>query len=185
MLKTITVKSMQGFLLLYFAVHMQLSADLLLVTANNDVGGGHKTSQTFQTSQAEEQRDLLSDSFVSPKAKLKATKAQYSSEFLKALESRIIRLFGLKSRPRPNQVQIPEYMIELYQEQQQLHQSGKNADDEEDDGEGDEGGEEPDGAWSARRRDRDRLKKRKRRITLPNDSNTIRSFTLLGMQAMP
>ncbi|CAK9252563.1 unnamed protein product, partial [Sphagnum jensenii] len=39
------------------------------------------------------------------------------SQFLNAFESRLFRLFGLKSRPKPKKnLQIPEYMIELYRQ---------------------------------------------------------------------
>ena len=53
---------------------------------------------------------------------------QYSQEFLKAFESRLFRLFGLKSRPKPKKhYKIPDYMIQLYQKQQQLnHQTSDN-----------------------------------------------------------
>lgn len=46
-----------------------------------------------------------------------------SRQFLKAFESRLFGLFGLKSRPKPKkQMKIPDYMVQLYEQQQQLNQ---------------------------------------------------------------
>ncbi len=47
---------------------------------------------------------------------IKGATKEYS-QFLNAFESRLFRLFGLKSRPKPKKnLQIPEYMIELYRQ---------------------------------------------------------------------
>lgn len=46
-----------------------------------------------------------------------------NAKVLSVVESRLLNMFGLKSRPRPSQnVLIPEYMLQLYQRQQKLNQ---------------------------------------------------------------
>lgn len=57
---------------------------------------------------------------------IKGATKEYS-QFLNAFESRLFRLFGLKSRPKPKKhLQIPEYMIELYQRQSHTSDNGNN-----------------------------------------------------------
>ena len=71
-------------------------------------------------------KSQLEDSLLPAMKARTATKEyldQYSDQFLKAFESRLFRLFGLKSRPKPKKhYKIPDYMIQLYQQQQQLNQ---------------------------------------------------------------
>lgn len=56
---------------------------------------------------------------------IKGATKEYS-QFLNAFESRLFRLFGLKSRPKPKKhLQIPEYMIELYQRQSHTSDNGR------------------------------------------------------------
>jgi len=83
-------------------------------------------------------------------------------EFINAFESRLLRLFGLKSRPKPKKnLQIPEYMIELYQHQQDLHRSES------------ENGE----FLLGFKLSNDRDKQKKKRISLLGTANTITSHT--------
>lgn len=58
---------------------------------------------------------------------IKGAKNEYSTQLMSAFKSRLLRLFGLKSRPKPiKHFDIPEYMIELYHRQSATSDNGRH-----------------------------------------------------------